>query len=306
MGRPRAHAGGKSLVNSPFTCVDLHMHTTFSDGLLDPEALLQVAAGNGVQLCAITDHDSVSGLPRATLAASNLGIQLITGVELSTTWHGRTLHVLGLGIDPGAASLTRLLSRLHELRRARALAIAARLDKHGMPGSVILDSLSQCPVITRTHFARELVSRGHAKDTASAFSRWLAKGQPANASAEWPELADTLRAILGAGGAPVLAHPLRYTLSAGQRRTMVKEFAQGGGQALEVVVGGQSPSQTQTAVGLCLRADLEGSQGSDCHDPALPWQRPGRLAKLPPAVTPIWHRWVDLHDSPARPTRTAE
>jgi len=280
--------------------VDLHLHTTASDGVLTPAALIAAVADGGVGLCAVTDHDTIEGLPEAGAAADALGVRLVAGVELSTLWSGRTLHVLGLGIDPGSPDLSTLLALLGEARHARARAIAARLDRAGAPGGAILEHLRDLRIVTRTHFARELVARGHARDAGAAFSRWLARGQPGYAAAGWPELAPTIDAIRAAGGVAVLAHPLRYKLSAGQRRTLVKEFARLGGTGMEVVTGGQSPTQTETAVGLCLRAGLEGSQGSDCHDPSLPWQRPGRLAKLAPAIVPVWHRWqADLVAAPA-------
>ena len=280
--------------------VDLHLHTTASDGVLEPAALIAVVAAAGVGLCAVTDHDTTAGLAQADAAATALGVQFIPGVELSTLWSGRTLHVLGLGIDRASPALAALLEQLGDARRSRARAIAERLDRAGAPGSAILERLRGVGIVTRTHFSRELVLHGHARDTGAAFSRWLAKGQPGYVGAQWPELATTIDTIRAAGGVAVLAHPLRYKLSAGQRRTLVKEYARLGGTGLEVVTGGQSPSQTETAVGLCLRAGLEGSQGSDCHDPSLPWQRPGRLAKLAPAIVPVWHRWqADLVAAPA-------
>ena len=280
--------------------VDLHLHTTASDGVLEPAMLIAAVAAAGVGLCAVTDHDTIDGLAQAGAAAAALGVRFVPGVELSTLWSGRTLHVLGLGIDPASPALAVLLEQLGEERRRRARAIAERLDRAGAPGSAILEQLRDATIVTRTHFARELVARGHARDAGAAFSRWLAKGQPGYVSSQWPELATTIDTIRAAGGVAVLAHPLRYKLSAGQRRTLVKEYARLGGTGLEVVSGGQSPTQTETAVGLCLRAGLEGSQGSDCHDPSLPWQRPGRLAKLAPAIVPVWHRWqADLVAAPA-------
>jgi predicted metal-dependent phosphoesterase TrpH len=128
-------------------------------------------------------------------------------------------------------------------------------------------------------------------DLGQAFKRWLGKGAPGYAPASWPSLGTVTDALRAASGVAVLAHPLRYTLSAGQRRELCRQFAEAGGTAIEVCVGGQNPAQREVATGLCLRAGLEGSVGSDCHDPALPWQRPGRLAKLPSAITPVWRRW---------------
>ena len=122
-------------------------------------------------------------------------------------------------------------------------------------------------------------------------SRWLGRGRPGHVQTEWPTVEDTVASIADAGGTAVLAHPLRYTLSSGQRRTLIRLFREVGGDALEVVTGGAAGHQIETAVGLALRTGLSGSCGSDCHDPALPWHRPGRLATLPEAVPPVWNRW---------------
>lgn len=285
--------------------VDLHMHTTASDGTLAPADLIRTCAGAGVALCAVTDHDTVAGLGAATEAAAAEGIRVIPGVELSAAWEGRTIHVVGLGFDPAAAALTALLAEVDGLRRRRAQEIAARLDKLGLPGSGILAHLGASDprsVVTRTHFARELAGRGVVADPGSAFRRFLARGRPAYVRGTWPELGAVIDALRDGGGVAVLAHPLRYTLSAGQRRRLVADFAHRGGTGLEVVTGGQSREQTEAAAGLCLRAGLEGSVGSDCHDPSLPWQRPGRLAKLPPAIAPIWRRW---QADPANPPESS-
>lgn len=281
-----------TVMNAPAeTRVDLHLHSTASDGVLAPDALIDAVAAAGVTLCALTDHDTTAGLAAAGAAAARHGIMLIPGIEVSASHAGRTLHVVGLGIHPAASSIRALVDTLAEARGERAREIARRLDRRGLPGSDILVGLAGANVVTRTHFARELVRRGLVADPGQAFRRWLGKGAPAYAPASWPGLATAVAAIDAAGGIAVLAHPLRYTLSAGQRRELARDFRAAGGTALEVCVGGQTPTQTEVAVGLCLRAGLEGSVGSDCHDPALPWQRPGRLAKLPAAVAAVWERW---------------
>jgi predicted metal-dependent phosphoesterase TrpH len=271
--------------------VDLHLHSTCSDGVLSPAALVELLAASGVGLFALTDHDTVAGQAEAQAAAARHGLTCITGIELSARWRGRTVHVVGLGIDPAAAGIEATVALCKRLRRARAEAIAARLDRAGAPGREALALLAAHEAPTRTHFARALAELGAAANVQSAFDRWLGRGKPAHVAAEWPELGATVAAIVAAGGAAVLAHPLRYALSAGQRRSLAAEFRAAGGAALEVVTGGAAPHQIETAVGLALRAGLEGSVGSDCHDPALPWHRPGRLAKLPQAVVPIWKRW---------------
>jgi predicted metal-dependent phosphoesterase TrpH len=271
--------------------VDLHTHSTCSDGVLAPEALVAVLAAAGIRLFALTDHDTVAGLAAAAAAARALGILAIPGIELSASWQGRGIHVVGLGIDPDAAALGAALADLARRRAARAEAIAARLERAGAPGRAMQAALAGEAVPTRTHMARALVALGAARDVGAAFKCWLAKGTPGYVATDWPTLEATVAVVNGAGGAAVLAHPLRYPLSAGQRRQLAAAFRSAGGAGLEVVTGGAPAHQLETATGLALRAGLQGSVGSDCHDPALPWQRPDRLAKLPAAVVPVWGRW---------------
>ncbi|HXQ64164.1 MAG TPA: PHP domain-containing protein [Steroidobacteraceae bacterium] len=280
--------------------IDLHLHSTCSDGVLSPAALVGMLAASGIGLFALTDHDTVAGLEAADAAARAAGLRAIPGIELSARWEGRDVHVVGLGIDPGAAAIRVAVAALLDLRRARAADIAARLERARAPGRAALARVSAHEMPTRTHFARALVELGAARDVPAAFTRWLGRGRPAHVSPAWPELGPTVESITAAGGVAVLAHPLRYTLSAGQRRRVIREFRAAGGIALEVVSGGAAPHQIETALGLALRAGLEGSVGSDCHDPDLPWHRPGRLAKLPLAVAPVWHRWAPT------PRRTLE
>lgn len=279
--------------------VDLHLHSVYSDGVLTPKQLIELLVINGVRTCALTDHDTVAGLPEATAAAADHGLRLINGIELSTQWQGRTLHVLGLGIEQHADAMTHAVEARRTLRHVRAAEIAHRLDRAGAPGSAALEAFKDHPAPTRTHFARALVALGSVENEAAAFKRWLGADRPGHVPTHWPALTDTVTTILACGGIPVLAHPLRYRLSAGQRRTLMKAFRAAGGIAIEVVTGGAAPHQIEAAAGLALRADLEGSIGSDCHDPTLPWHRPGRLAKLPSILAPVWHRWDLPVDRPS-------
>jgi predicted metal-dependent phosphoesterase TrpH len=271
--------------------VDFHLHSTASDGVLTPTALAQCVHAAGVKLCALTDHDTTSGLEEMACAATALGLSTVTGIELSSGWHGRDIHIVGLGFDPAHEAIEAAISTRAALRQARMGAIAARLDRAGAPGSEALARLDGVANPTRTHLARALVDLGAVANLPAAFTRWLGRGRPGHIPTEWPSLEATVTAIARAGGVAVLAHPMRYMLSAGQRRTLMKHFRDLGGGAIEVVTGGMAPHQIETAVGLALRAGLEGSVGSDCHDPSLPWHRPGRLATLPKAVAPVWHRW---------------
>ncbi len=303
--------------------IDLHLHSTASDGRLAPRELVALLAERGVKVFALTDHDTVAGLPEAAAAASEHGLHLLCGTELSAEWLGRTIHVVGLGIDPDHAVLQAMLERLAVCRAARASLIAVRLDRAGAPGAAALThaleavgraapalALSAASAaaaepaaqpalarVTRTHLARALVELGAAPNLDAAFTRWLGQRGRAYVPAGWPPLVEVTAAIVAAGGAPVLAHPLRYTLSSGQRRRLTQEFKAAGGAALEVVVGGHAATQVEAATGLALRSGLAGSIGSDFHDPAFPWNLPGRLAKLPEAVAPVWTRWAAVQEA---------
>ena len=274
---------------TPHSPVDLHLHSTASDGTLDPAALVAHVAAHGVTLMALTDHDTVAGVGPAAAAARAAGIAFVPGVELSASWRGRTIHVLGLAIDPVEPELTLALAAQQSRRETRAVRIADRLDAAGAPGTAALQAIrADGSLPTRTHFARALVAAGVARDMAGAFERWLGRGRPGDVGGDWPELAEATAWILGAGGKAVIAHPMRYPLSAGARREMCAEFAAAGGRGVEVMTGGGSPRDREAAISLAVRCGLEGSVGSDFHDPSVPWNPPGRLAKLPDSIRPVW------------------
>ena len=274
---------------TPHSPVDLHLHSTASDGTLAPAALVARVAACGVKLMALTDHDTVAGVDAAAAAAPEHGIAFVAGVEISAEWRGRTIHVLGLAIDPRNPVLERGLEAQQRVRDARAVRIAEKLDSAGAPGSAALAAIrAQGSLPTRTHFARALVAEGAAKDLRAAFDRWLGRGKPGHVKGEWAELAEATAWIVAAGGKAVIAHPMRYPLSAGARRELCADFAAAGGRGVEVITGGGSPSDREQAIALAVRCRLEGSVGSDFHDPAMPWNPPGRLAKLPGSVRPVW------------------
>jgi predicted metal-dependent phosphoesterase TrpH len=274
---------------SPHSEVDLHLHSTASDGMLEPAALVAHVSGCGVRLMALTDHDTVAGVDEAAAAARTYGIGFVAGVELSVAWRGKSLHVLGLGIDPQSPGLTAGIGAQKTIRDQRAERIAERLQKAGAPGREVLAGIRAAGSMpTRTHFARALVDLGVVKDMGGAFDRWLGRGKPGYAPTAWPELAEGTGWITAAGGKAVIAHPMRYPLSAGARRELCADFKLAGGIGLEVITGGGTVRDREQAVSLAVRTGLEGSVGSDFHDPAIPWNPPGRLAKLPASIRPVW------------------
>ena len=269
--------------------IDLHSHSTFSDGALTPSQLVDRAAAAGIQWLALTDHDTVAGLAEAHAAALQHGIGLINGVEISATWRAQSLHVLGLWIDPAAPRLMAHLTAQAQRRHDRMRLMCKRLEKLRLPGEELLRVVESQPgVPTRTHLAAALVAGGHAATPADAFRRFLAQGKPGYRSAQWPTLEEVVGWIQGAGGKACLAHPLRYRVSSGAKRQLLAEFAAMGGAGLEVVTGNNALQHVDTCAALAVKFNLEGSVGSDFHDPAHTWNALGRLAKLPAHVKPVW------------------
>lgn len=274
--------------------IDLHSHSDCSDGALSPSQLVERAAAAGVHTLALTDHDSVEGLADARAAALCHGLALIDGVELSALWRAQTIHVLGLWIDPDSAPLRQNLAQQAQRRRQRMQDICARLQKARLPGAALLDAVQRNRgVPTRTHLVAAMVEAGLVKNTQDAFSRYLGHGKPGYRSDHWPALGEVIGWIRAAGGQASLAHPLRYRVSSGARRQLIAEFAAGGGAALEVVTGNSTGQPVETVADLAVRFALAGTVGSDFHDPRLPWNPLGRLAKLPARVKPLWDRASD-------------
>ncbi len=262
---------------------DLHTHSHHSDGLLAPEQLAQLASARGVTLLALTDHDTVAGCDSMRNACSKLAVTFVSGVEMSCTWRGQTLHILGLGIDESNDALQAQLSHVAELRRARMRLIGERLARRcdAELGLLALGIAEKTALPTRMHLARDIVLRGHAAHTGEAFRNFLVRGRPGYAPCEWPDLTTTLQAIQIAGGLASLAHPHRYQLSSGALRTLIGEFAANGGQAIECSSGPTSPNDVTRLAALASANGLLISGGSDFHDPANAWNTPGRFAKLP-------------------------
>jgi 3',5'-nucleoside bisphosphate phosphatase len=269
--------------------IDLHTHSTCSDGSLTPTALLARAAAAGVEVLALTDHDTVAGIEEARISAAALGVKLVPGVEISASWRAQAVHVLGLWIDPASPALLDRLQTQAELRRSRMRKMCARLDKLRLPGAQLLAAVEMNPGLpTRAHLAEALAAAGHVATPDAAFRKYLSQGKTAYVAAAWPPLEEVLSWIRAAGGIASLAHPVRYSLSSGARRRLLGDFAAGGGTALEVVSGGNGTQHADTCATLALSYGLSGSVGSDFHHPGAAWNPLGRSLKLPACVTPVW------------------
>jgi predicted metal-dependent phosphoesterase TrpH len=274
--------------------IDLHTHSNCSDGTLSPADLVGRAAAAGVEVLALTDHDTVAGLEAARHSAGLLGLRLVPGVEISASWRAQSIHVLGLWIDPAAAQLRSALDTQGERRRERMRKICARLAKLGLPGDALLAAVQASPGLpTRAHLARALLAGGHVERADDAFRKYLGQGKPANVAAEWPGLEEVVGWIRAAGGVAALAHPIRYALSAGARRQLIADFTAAGGGALEVVSGANGAEHVDAVAVMAVKHGLMGSVGSDFHDPELTWNPLGRSLKLPDCVTPVWRGYLE-------------
>ncbi len=279
---------------------DLHSHSTASDGTLAPAELVRRAASAGVSALALTDHDTVEGIPEAREAARRHGVELVAGVELSVTWSGQTVHIVGLNLDPGNDALLAGMASLREFRDWRAGEIGRRLAKKGIEGALAgATAFSNGRLISRTHFARFLVSKGICGDEREVFRHYLVKGKPGHVPGKWATLEEALQWIQAAGGEAVIAHPARYKMTRSKLRRLIGEFKELGGAALEVVSGSHSRDDNFVMARHAMDFGLGASAGSDFHTPANPWINLGRLPPLPEGCVPIWRGW-EKPNLPAR------
>ena len=270
---------------------DLHCHSVVSDGTLTPEQLAERAKANGVQLWALTDHDELGGQQRARDAASALNLDYLTGVEISVTWMGQTIHIVGLGIDADHLGILEGLRRTREGRGDRAQLMAEQLAKVGIPGAYegALHYSGNHQLISRTHFARFLVEQGICKNTEHVFKNYLVEDKPGYVPHMWATLDDAVAWIKAAGGVAVIAHPGRYSrLNAMQMDELYKHFKDIGGLAIEVITGSHSPDQYQTFGKIAQQYGFLASRGSDFHDPNESHIDLGNLPLLPDHLKPVW------------------
>lgn len=273
---------------------DLHCHSTVSDGLLDPAAVVARAVANGVDLLALTDHDEIGGLDAAIAAARATGLRFVTGTEISVSWgDDQTVHIVGLNFDHRHPGLVAGLARVRGGRDARAGRMAAELAKVGIDGAYegALKHAGNPALISRSHFARYIVERGFAPDVKTVFDHWLAKGKPGYVSHPWAELHEAIDWIIGAGGTAVIAHPGRYRLTGAERRRLYAAFKDLGGAAIEVVSGSHGADEVREFAGIAREFGFLASRASDFHGPGESWTDLGRMAQLPPDLKPVWADW---------------
>ena len=270
--------------------VDLHCHSVVSDGTLTPEALAERAKANGVTLWALTDHDELGGQQSAKAAASAINLDYLAGVEISVTWMGQTIHIVGLGIDANHQGIIEGLRSTRAGRGNRAKLMAEQLLKVGIPGAYegALHFAGNHDLISRTHFARYLVEQGVCKDTEHVFKNYLVEDKPGYVPHMWAKLDDAVSWIKSAGGVAVIAHPGRYNFNAMQMDELYKHFKELGGLGIEVITGSHSPDQYKTYAKIAQQYGFLASRGSDFHDPNESHIDLGTLPHLPDHLTPVW------------------
>lgn len=272
---------------------DLHCHSNVSDGTLPPEDVAARAYRNGVDVWALTDHDEVGGVARARATAKQLGMHFVSGVEISVTWAGQTVHIVGLGFDETNADLVAGLASVRGGRLSRGQQMGKELEAVGIPGAFegALRHAGNPDLLSRTHFARYILEQGYAKSISDVFKRYLAEGNPGFVPHNWAKLEDAVRWITGAGGVAVIAHPGRYRYNALQFGEFFSQFLDLGGKGIEVITGSHAPEQYDEYAAVARRYGFMVSTGSDFHGPGESRADLGSLPSLPADLTPVWHDW---------------
>ncbi len=274
---------------------DLHCHSIVSDGTLTPEALAQRASANGVELWALTDHDEIGGQLRAAAAAKANGMRYLTGTEISVSFAGETVHIVGLGFDAEDPRMQAGLAATRDGRGPRALEMAEGLAKIGIRGAYegALKFVGNPALISRTHFARFLVESGVCKDTSEVFRKYLTEGKPGYVPHRWASLKDAVAWITQTGGVAVIAHPGRYKFTANEEFALFTEFKAHGGRGVEVVTGSHTTAEYVEYAALAREFGLAASRGSDFHSPDESHTDLGTLPYLPGDLTPVWELLAD-------------
>lgn len=269
---------------------DFHCHSVVSDGLLPPDVVARRAAANGVDLWALTDHDDLGGLATARATAEEVGMDFVTGVEISIEWKGVPIHIVGLGFDAADSGLCGGLEALREGRIERAVRMGDALAAIGIHGVYegALCFVTNPSLISRAHFARYMVSIGIARDVPGVFQHYLTPGKPGYVDHRWATLEEAVGWITAAGGVAVVAHPGRYRMSGGDMDKFLGDFKDAGGQGIEVTCGSHSPDHILHFARLARRYAFHASRGSDFHGPDESYVDLGKLPQLPEDLKPVW------------------
>jgi predicted metal-dependent phosphoesterase TrpH len=290
--------------------VDLHCHSEVSDGTLPPEAVVERAHANGVRMLALTDHDEIGGLAAAAERAAALGLTFVNGVEISVSWGGETIHIVGLRIDRDDPALLAGLDTIRAGRDDRAREMAAGLARVG-----VVDAFDGArrharnpSLISRSHFARHLVEAGHGRNFQQVFDRFLAPGRPGHVPHQWARLDDAVDLIRGAGGTAILAHPGRYRLGDDGETglwSLVEAFRDAGGEGIEVVSSSHDAADRDRFARWSTRLGLSASLGSDFHDPVESRVDLGASERLSSRLRPVWADWPETRALLADPVANA-
>ena len=249
--------------------IDLHMHSTFSDGSLTPEQLVAKGRDIGLTAMALTDHDCMTGVPPFLAACKAAGIEGIAGVEISAEVPKGTLHMLGYFVQPGEPRLEEALHRIRDGRELRNAEILRKINSLGM--ELTWDEVAKHAgedVIGRPHFAMALIARGYATNKQDAFDRLLAKKKPAYVDRFRMSPADSIAAIVNGGGVAVMAHPFTLGLGRKDLKKMVGELKAAGLHGIEVFYSEHTPEQTRQYMNLAKEYELVATGGADFHGDA--------------------------------------
>lgn len=270
--------------------IDLHCHSTASDGLLSTSAVTRRASENGVELFSLTDHDDLSGLPAARAVSDEVGMRFVNGVEISIEWGGLQVHILGYNFNAEAVALNAGLKSVRSGRIERARRMSNDLEKIGIKGCFdgAMRYAENPNLISRAHFARYLVESGVCRDVRSVFDSYIVPGRPGYVDHRWATLEESVGWILDAGGIASIAHPGRYKFSRSEIRALIEDFKRFGGQAIEIISGSQSADSVTVFGRLAREHGLMASCGSDFHGPGESYVDLGRIESLPQGLTPIW------------------
>lgn len=274
--------------------IDLHSHSSFSDGLLHPADLVKKALACGVRCLALTDHDTLEGLDAFHKAAENTSLHTVSGIEISTKWKKYDIHILGIRVK-ATPLLEALITRQVEHRITRAQAIGKALENYGLENAYEKAAqLAGHARVGRPHFAKLLLLEGRIPDLQTGFKWYLGSGKPAYVPSTWCTVSEAVTAITDSGGIAVLAHPLKYGLTRTKLRALIEEFKEAGGLGMEIISGQMTTVQIRDMMELGLKYQLLASSGSDYHGDGVSFISPGKQPLLPATCIPLWHDWVGI------------